>query len=424
MEVLKNHMKFKYVVPFLDFVDDKQISLQDLSKLLRENDGTFDKDQFIDDDIKELFPLNNFGDNDDILKVRGVSFVLENFIDEIESMKLDLSLSHNEIEFLGFNDENEMKLKFSNESIKGAEDIIAQGMSEGVYNSTNECFSSWFEMGSKHIDFCLKNSHKDKVEGVFSIYINEMLKALSDNRRQYRLLLEYQGNDSENPVYLLRGVTSKGFYKNYDNNVVLYLCLLFLHKYAVDTGEDFKFTGGYISDSEIKASFELEKPKRLKSGEEVYIGLLLSNNEIRKGVVSFKMYYRITDGKHSFKGIVKDSVCRISHSTGIEKLQIKLEELLNINKHEKKMLDYINRVTMTDRLSEDMIFSLFESIKSSELSSDTKSEAEKKRELLSSTMTIIQIFDRLSEITTDVNESIHLQRIYDDVIKSLSDKKE
>ncbi|MEH6891131.1 hypothetical protein V7024_15790, partial [Bacillus sp. JJ864] len=379
------------------------------------------KDQFIDSEIRNNFSISNFGNPNDVLKVKGISFILEGFIEEINQFKMDVSLTHNEVEFLGFTDDNEISLKFSNASIEGANDIFVKGISSGKYNSTNECFRSWFDLGSKHIDFCLKDSRKEQVVNFFTDYINKMFKALPDDRRQYRLLLDPKNIGQESSDLLLRGVTSEG-YKNYDNNVVLYLCLLFLHKYAVKTGDYFKFTGGYVSDSDIKASFELEKPKRLKHGEEVYIGLVMSNNEIRKGVVSFTMYYKIVHEGYSFRGIVKDPICEIVHTSGIEKLQQKLQELLKLDKHEIKMLNYIDRVAMTDKLSEDMIFYLFKSIKSSELSSNTKSEAESKKQAINSTMTIIQILDRLSDITTDVNELIHLQRIYDDVIKHLSEK--
>ena len=133
------------------------------------------------------------------------------------------------------------------------------------------------------------------------------------------------------------------------------------------------------------------------------------------------------DKNLSFTAIpsLKDSVFDISHAVKPDNLKSKIEGLGRIEILKNTMLDYMKYIRKSPKLSSDAIYKMISTIT---YSREFKAESKKNvkdlydKNIINNTLTLIQVFDKVNQITTDVNEKMHLERIYHDLIKELVSK--
>lgn len=392
-------MYYFYQVPLRN-IDNRQAKLKDLKNFIRNSE--------LDIEIRETFPLEDFGNLNDEIQVKGSHPLLEAF-NQMDNEKMDLIDSLKDLEFLGFAEEdNHIILKFNNfNNIDGLE-------AKGVYSFTHDFLDDLFTLGGFY-SFSVK---KHTLE-ILSNTIKQLFEKFPDAKRQYRFL-KYNGE------WVLRGITSLA-YKNYDNHLVIYLSLLALHNYSKRTGNIFFISDGKLSDSDVSIFFEEESPIYIEGLGNVYFRVFVSNGEIRQKRFTFELAYRIENGESSFEAMpeLTDPLIKVTHKLRVDSVKEKLGNILELDRHKKDTLDYIKTLKNIEKLSHDAIHYLFNKIARSQqkFSEDTKQKAKALKDsevVVNNTLTLIELFNRVNEITTDINEKVHLQRIYDDVIRNIT----
>lgn len=389
-------MGYFYVEKLRD-VSSSRAKLGDLKNLIRDFD--------LDVEVKEEFPLDEFGVHSDEIQVDGSDDLLLAF-NKVDNEKMDLAEVLEDIEFCGF-DENDNNIILKFKKINDLESI-------GIYNFTYDFLDNLFSLG-RFYNF----SEERQTFDILSSTLKELFVRFPDAKRQYRFL-------NIKDEWRLRGITSTA-YKNYDNHLVLYLTLLGLHDYARKTGNNFILSGGQVSDSDVSIFFEDPNPIYIEGVGNVHFGVFVSNGEIRQKRFTFEITYRIDNGKVSFSAMpeLEEPLIKINHTLNVDSVKKKINNIFELDKHKEDMLTYIKSLRDIEKLSSDGIHFLFNKIIKSrqKFSEDTKNKAKKLRDdkvIVKNTLTLIELLNRVSEITTDVNEKVHLQRIYDNVIRTIT----
>lgn len=358
-------------------------------------------DKIIDMKIAEKFPLSDFGDNENNIEVMGSKNLIDLF-ERIDEKKIDITESLQNIKYKEISEENEIVLEF--------DDIIGTG----IYNFTYEFFEELFDLG-KYSRFCMNNDLIDLLEE----NIDKLLVKFKDKRNQYRFI-------QKNNEYLLRAITSSR-YNNYDNNIAIYLVLLLLSRVSKKEKIDISLKSAYISDSDMKIFFEQDNYVSIDNIGDIYFGILVTNGEIRNSEFSAEVYYRVVDGQDknlSFTAIpdIKDSIFNLKHNVGVETFVSKVQNISNLLEIENTMLSYIKSLKNIKSVSDNIIYSLMLKITQSRmLISETKENFKDicDKNLINNSMTLLQLFNKTKQITTDIDETIYLQRIYNEVIQEV-----
>lgn len=366
-----------------------------------------DKSKELDCSISEKYPISYFGNENEDLRISGVKVLIEGF-DEIDSEKMDIMAQYKNLEYVEVNDKKQIVLQFQ------CEDETVKAHS--IYSFFDE-FLEVFE-ASKYISYCIRKNYTSVIEK----NIKWLLSFNADNEeKQYRLLKDTDGS------WGVRGVTSKN-YKNYDNSIVLYLSLLSLHKYSVEKNKFYHINFSSITDSSIYIFFEQDEPIDVPNVGKVYMGLAISNGEIRNSKFKAELRYRIENPQSgvSFSAIFNSPVFSIMHNMNVQTIDMQLEKLFNLEDLESNMMSFVEKLNTSENLSEDSVYylisDLLEKIKDcSDISKKTKDEFKKieVENMIQGTFTLISLFGKLNMISTDVDEKIFIERIYHKVISDL-----
>ncbi|PAW27944.1 hypothetical protein BKC07_16265 [Peribacillus simplex] len=362
------------------------------------------RDSEIDKTIGENFPLSDFNSNESIL-IKGSAELLDCF-ETVDEEKQDIVEKLENVRYIGLSDKKELILRFKSDFTE--DEYNASGIYDFTYDFLNDVFS----MG-KFSRFCISNGHYDLLKE----NINELINKMPSIERQYRLLK----NDDK---WFLRGITSSNRYNNYDNHLALYLTFISLHRYAKQNKTFFIVDEALLSDSELRIFFRQQDSIKISNIGNIYFGAYISNNEIREGTFSLELRYTIVneDGT-SFSGI-SDHVFNFTHATGVKKLKEKLSYSDKIKELKDITLEHMKTIKIANKLTENQLYLIFNKIQSSnqKLAKATKDKAKelKKDKVINNTMGIIEAFDRLNDITTDIDERLYLERLYNEVIKELN----
>ncbi|HDR7437966.1 TPA: hypothetical protein QCX34_005611 [Bacillus anthracis] len=357
--------------------------------------------------IQDEFPIENFGNPNDTLAIKGTK-ELYNQYQKVIVNKIDVIESLENLEYMGLTDKNEIILHFK------AKPPIEAIKTTGIYNSRKDFFDDVFRMG-KFSQFCIEKGFKDLLKE----NIDELIVRLKDEKRQFRLI-EHQNK------WLLRGITSWDKYKNYDNNIALYLALLSLHKYAKEKRLNFYIENAQMSDSNIDIFFEQEEPIKVNNLGYLHFGIHVSNNEIRKSPFIIQLRYKITDeNNYYFNGTLKKSILNIQHSCGIDKAKIKVSEIFKIDKFQDEILEHITKIQNTTDFTREAIYDVMNQIvHNNNLKKETKDNAKTVfKETVENTWTLIRAFNSMNEITTDLSEKIYIEQLLHEIIAKSSNKK-
>ena len=373
----------------------QKAKIKELKHFIREN--------IVDEEVKEKFPLIDLGDSESYLEVIGSRELIDLF-EQIDNKKIDLPEKLSNIKYNGISEDGEIILQFEN-------GIIATG----VYDFTYHFFDELFEMG-KYARFCINNNLMDLLEE----NIHKLRIRFKDKENQYRLIEK----DNE---WLLRGITSP-LYNNYDNHIVIYLVLFLLNRLSIKENIDISLKSAYISDSSMRIFFEQDNCFNVEGVGNVYFGILVTNGEIRNSGFSAEIYYTIVDENNEdvrFTAIqdIKDSIFNIKHNIKVDTLISKVQNISNLLAIEKEMLSYIKAIKDIKTVSDDLIYSLMLKITKSKqaLTSETKKGFKQiyDENLINNSMSLLEVFNKITLITTDIDERIYLQRIYNEVIKEV-----
>lgn len=322
---------------------------------------------------------------------------LLNLYEDIDAEKMDFVLPLSEIEFVGFYHDNEIIL-----NLDGLQ-------ARGEYSFTSSFLDSLFSL-KKFALFCLQNGEKD----MLNENIHKLMISQQNERRQYRVIMN--GED-----LLLRGLTTTA-YKNYDNNIALYLALQSLHKYSEDNKVNIFVESGYIADSELAITFIQKEVIKIDRDTFVEIGIKLTNNEITEGKLSLEFIYRVFDSdNNSFKAI-GDTVVGIIHTYQVPTIQGKLKGLANLSIYAQETIEHIQSIKNRKNLDRDqlaLIFSRLSRAKSNEISKQSKERIESlyQQEVVNNTYSLVELFGKIDALGTSIDEKTFIHLVFNDLIK-------
>ncbi|PEO46741.1 hypothetical protein CN563_13285 [Bacillus sp. AFS026049] len=360
----------------------------------------------LDDEILKEFPLEDYGDLNNFLRVLGSKELIEQFL-KIDNRKLDIKEKLENVFIDKVSSNNQLVLLFTKDSLNAL----------GVYRFTYEYLDMAFQMG-KFTYYCLEND----LEQLLVETTRKLCKLQPLKEFQYRLI-------EENDEWLIRGVTSIR-YNNYDNHLAMYLTLLALHNHAQATNQWYALEKAYISDSEIVIMFDTLSPAKIVGVGNLYVGLILTNNEIKEKVFSLEYRFRLEDEDGNEFGAIpegEEPIFTIRHDSGVKSVKDKLKQLKNLEEFKDRIVELVLAISHSPYLSEDRIFDIFKKIKLSrtKYSPETKQAFKNLQEeqLIDNSLHIIKAFNRLTEIVTDVEEKIHLERLFFEVCMDIKKEK-
>lgn len=94
-------------------------------------------------------------------------------------------------------------------------------------------------------------------------------------------------------------------------------------------------------------------------------------------------------------------------------------------KSKNEIIEYV-KVINEEELSENQIYNIFKKLTHSsvKIKAETRSEIEEVRDnLVQSTLKLVDLFDKLDDLTTDVHEKVYLEKIFHDLIKEQKNTK-
>jgi len=355
----------------------------------------------LDNQLNEIYPLDTFGNEEDALSIKGSKSLLEAF-NIIHAEKMDIISKLDDIEYIGLSSNNEIILRFTDDDLNAT----------GIYSFTYDFFEVLFKMG-KFSTHCISNGFNDLLNDT----LNELIKLQKDDEKQYRFLWY-------NDELCLRGITSLG-YNNYDNNIVLYLTLLFLDKYFKENNISYIINEAEVSDSHLRIVMKDETSLEIADVGTVQFGLVFKNDEIREGAFSLEIKYSLYDenGNYVFAGIpgLKDSIFEVIHTNGINTLAEKLSRINNILTLQHSMIPLIAGLKHAGNINDVTIEFLFEKIfyarKALKTSTRKNILGLFDANVINNTISLIEAFGRISEIDCDFDESLFVQSLYHKVLK-------
>lgn len=386
--------KHLHYIPLQNLQPDT-VKLKELLELIR-------TEMQLDRTVSENFPINNFGEDDEELRVLGAKALLKAFY-KIDNVKYDLIYEFGNIEFVGLTEDKEIIFNFKEDNVNAS----------GIYEFTSQ-FYDLFKMG-KYANWLVDHNFED----LLSENVIKLLDKQKDKRKQFRFI-----RDGKNEF--LRGFTSTS-YKNYDNNLCIYLILLALHEQSQKHNINFRIERAYLSDSAFKIYFEQEKPISIDGLGDVYFGAYATNNEIRETQFSFEIRYRIVDPKDSniyFSAMpqLRDSVFEIRKNYGLETIKERFNNINRIKEIQESMIEYITALKNVKEVTPNELRRLYGLITDSrDFTSGTKTKFTDlyNKTLVRNTYTILQLLNKVNAITTDLDELQYLERIYNDFISEL-----
>lgn len=334
--------------------------------------------------------------SEDECNIAGSGKVIKLF-NQINNQKKDMLIPIEDVSFVGF-DEKDLILSFKEQ--KGGDNQVAFSAT-GLYSFSSDFLEELFCMG-KFSGYCFRQNERDLLRETI-----EYLLAHTVNReKQYRLI--YGTGSKEDKVYL-RAITSRS-YKNYDNNIVLYLALNAMHQYSKRTKSSVYIESAFISDSSLDMIMKIEKKIKIGKDFFVEIGVAISNSEIKEGAVLFEFIYTIYDKDGNNSTAIGDSVVKIQHNN-ISKTV--MERMSHLDKHSEGVLKGVTATKLASKLDEDELFVIFDKFaKSKTLSTGTKTKISQLQqdEIINNTLTIIELFGKLEKLETTIDDRTFIQK--------------
>lgn len=344
--------------------------------------------------------------SEDECNIAGSRKIIKLF-NQINNQKKDMLIPIEDISLAGFDEQN-LILAFKEQA--GGDGQIASNAT-GIYSFSGDFLDQHFCL-EKFAAYCFRKNERDLLRET----IEHLLKNTIGREKQYRLI--YGTGAHENEVYL-RAITSDS-YKNYDNNIVMYLALNSMHMYSKRTGNKVYIESAIITDSSLDMSMKIEKRIAIGGTFFVEIGVNVSNSEIREGAVLFEFIYTIIDSKGNKSTAIGDSVVKIQHNNVTQTVRERMAHLNFLDDHSDNVLMGITETRLAAKLNEDQLFVIFEKFSRSKiLTSGTKIKLSQfqKDEIVDNTFTIIELFSKLEALDTTIEDKVFIQKKFDEFLR-------
>lgn len=324
---------------------------------------------------------------------------------EIKNKKFDEEISTKEIRLIGFTDEQQIILGFV---VKDDADEISY-TATGIYSFDSIFLDDLFCL-DKFAGYCLRTNQKD-------LLIDNITRLLNDSHevtKKYRFI---EGK-KEDEVYL-RALTSSR-YKNYDNNIVLYLSLNAIHRYSEKTKNPAYIEQALITDSSLVMNVKLKNKISLGKRYQVEIGIKVSNSEIREGAILFDLIYTIVDSNGMRSTAIGDSILDVRHNLNMQMVKRRLRFLDDLETKSKDFLQGIDEVRLTEKLDADQLSVIFNKLAGPRVrgvGADVKQELNRiSGDITENTYSLLELFNKLEAIDASVDDKTYIQRRFSDFL--------
>lgn len=383
---------------------NKQAEYGELKNLL-------DNTKEVDKQILKAFPLES---NTDMIYVNGSYNLIEAYkwIKE-KAGKLDIITEFRNITLKGFTDIGtiilDIKLEEDGASIEVKGDKVA---SDQLY----ECFKM---KGYAHLLI------EHKLLNILEPNVQCMLYKFRDKTKQFRMMLI-------NEEYVLRSITSTHRYRNYDNNVILYVVLSTLHKMNKDIENQFKISYFHLTESNLLIYIRKELPTYIPNIGELYFEARITNDETSQGSIWVELHYRFYDPitRCSFSCLppTQKALIELQHSAAISKAVEEFQKIGELSEKNNLLANYIEELSTIPVLTEEIAFSLCDKIINSKGRDISKSLKDNIREeytkrLTETTYSLIEGFNIATILSENIEEKTALKRIFYNQIMEIVIKK-
>ena len=227
-------------------------------------------------------------------------------------------------------------------------------------------------------------------------------------------------NGENEGEHYLRTVTSSSRYKNYDNNIVLYMSLNAIHQYSKEMNNPAYIDYAKITDSSLEMRVMLTKTINLGKNYEVEIGIQVSNSEIREKSIFFELIYNIKDKSRVKATAIGNRILDATHGMRIETISSRLTRFEDLDKSSKEFVKGIDIARLNNKLDEHQLRVIFDKLsrgRKNGLSSYAKSEMYKiAEETAKNTHSLLEVFNKLENIETSIDEKKYLQMKFTDFL--------
>lgn len=178
-------------------------------------------------------------------------------------------------------------------------------IAETTYSAKNDILE--YYNFSKFANYCRDKEFSDLID----IIKNYLKKENEDNVDERSLRLVHVFNEGK---YYIRAITSSDVYQDFGINFSIFVALMALDKYVKDSKKEIYINNYRIDESHVYVSFALKKEFRISDNVSLSFNLVLENDEIKRGAVSFNGIFKLTwkeDDKESEvylkpRGVKKD----------------------------------------------------------------------------------------------------------------------
>lgn len=339
-----------------------------------------------------------------VCNVEGSNEVIQLF-KQIKHKKYDKDISTRNVRLIGFNDKQQLILGFTD--IDNAEEIAYTAT--GIYSFSSAFLDDLFCL-DRFSGYCFRTDQKD----LLIDNIRYLLENSEEIKKQYRFI---EGKE-DGEVYLRALTSSK--YRNYDNNIVLYLSLNAMHQYSKRMKNPVYIDRAFITDSSLVMSVKLKNTIPLGKKYQVEIVINVSNSEIREGVVLFELVYTIIDRKGIRSTAIGDSVLKVKHNLNADTVKNRMKVFNNLEKLSKDLISGIDEARLAKKLDSDQLSVIFDKLSGARtkgLGINTKQELNKiSKEVSENTYSLLELFNKLEKIDATVDDMTYIQRKFSEFI--------
>lgn len=336
--------------------------------------------------------------------VEGSKEVIQLF-KQIKNKKYDQDISTQHIRIIGFDDKQQIILGIVSED--NPEEFVSTA--KGIYSFSSAFLDDLFCL-DKFSGYCFRSDQKD----LLIDNIKYLLENSKEVKKQYRFI---EGKE-DGEVYL-RALTSST-YRNYDNNIVLYLSLNAMHQYSKKMRNPVYIDRAFISDSSLVMSVKLKKTIPLGKKYQVEIGINVSNSEIREGVVLFELVYTIIDKKGVRSTAIGDSVLKVKHNLNADTVKNRMKVFNNLEKLSEDLISGIDEARLAKKLDADQLSVIFDKLagaRTKGLGTNAKQELNKmSKEVSENTYSLLELFNKLESIDATVDDMTYIQRKFSEFV--------
>lgn len=355
------------------------------------------------DDISESVKKEINFLNDEC-NVKGSKEVIQLF-QQIKNKKSDENISTKDIKLIGFDEENQLILGILDRDIP---DEVAY-TATGIYSFSSTFLDQLFCL-DKFSGYCFKTAQKDLlIENI--VYL---LENSEEKEKQYRFI-----NGKKEGEHYLRALTSSR-YRNYDNNIILYLSLNAMHRYSERMKNPAYVERAFITDSSLDMSVKLKNTISLGKKYQVEIGINVSNSEIGEGVVWFELIYTIIDNKGVRSTAIGDSVLKVKHSMKVETVKNRMKVFNDLENLSKRVISGIDEVRLTKKLDSDQLSMIFDKLagaRAKGLGVSAKQELNTmSKEVTENTYSLLELFNKLENIDATVDDRTFIQKKFSEFL--------